>query len=91
MRRSVGGSPRFFDPTIRTPAHQLIVWPATQPFREKTMLQFLHCERCRRIATGSGARYRRKDVSFRGLQKDAPFEELVSETRQHNAGPLETK
>ncbi len=32
-----------------------------------------------------------KDVSFRGLQKDARFEELVSEIRQHNAGPLETK
>ena len=32
-----------------------------------------------------------KDVSFRGLQKDARFEELVSEIRQHNGVPLDTR
>ncbi len=49
-----------------------------------------------REAVGHGlpqeaARGMENDIGFRGLQKDARFEELVSEIQQQNAGPVETK
>lgn len=49
-----------------------------------------------REAVGHGlpkeaARGIENDIGFRGLQTDARFEELVSEIRQHDPGPIETK
>jgi len=49
-----------------------------------------------REAVGHGlpqeaARGIENDIGFRSLQKDARFEELVSEIRQHDPGPVETK
>ena len=90
MRRSVGGSPTVLGPNhpdTRASIYCLARNAALQGENDVAIPLL-------REAVGHGlpreaAQGMEKDVSFRGLQKDARFEELVSEIRQHDAGPLD--